>query len=167
MTPIRRAWWAALVLAAVAGCNTEESAPVDTTAPASPAVPAPSPTVTTPDPMAPPSGEMKGAPAPDAPVGDAAPKVDAPSVDAPKDDAPKAAAVSFSDEEIAAIKQLPASEQTLAMKQIVCPVSDGNLGAMGKPLKVTAKGKTFYLCCDKCEAEVKSDPDAVLAKLKK
>ena len=93
----------------------------------------------------------------------AAPKVDAPAVDAPKDDAPKAAAVSLSEDEIAEIKKLPAAEQPLALKQLVCPVSGENLGSMGKPIKVEAKGQTFFLCCSGCEKDVKSDPDAVLA----
>ncbi len=159
MTSIRRAWWATLVLAAVAGCTPEESAPVD--APTPPAVTAPSPT--TPDATAPPAGEMKAAPTPaDAPAGDVPPKVDV-----PKDEAPKAAAVSLSEDEVAAIKKLPAAEQPLALKQIVCPVSGENLGSMDKPIKVEAKGQTFFLCCGSCEKAVKSDPDAVLAKLKK
>ncbi len=169
MTSIRRAWWAALVLAAVAGCNTEEPSPADAPAPSSPAAPAPSPAVSTPDPAAPPSGELKAAPspAPDVPGGDAAPKIEAPAVDAPKDDAPKAAAVTLSEDEIAEIKKLPAADQPLALKQLVCPVSGENLGSMGKPIKVAAKGQSFMLCCTGCEKEVKSSPDAVLAKLKK
>ena len=166
MTPILRAWSAALVLAAIAGCTAEEPAPIDTTAPVAPA----SPTATPPDggmtsemqptpaptPATPPAGELKPAPAPDAPA-----------VDAPKDNAPKAAAVSLSEEEIAAIKQLPAAEQPLAVKQLVCPVSGENLGSMEKPIKVEAKGQAFFLCCASCEKKVKSDPDAVLAKLNK
>ncbi len=172
MTSIRRAWWAALVLATIAGCNSEESAPVDTAAPASPTIPAPSPTVTPPDPTTPPPGEMKATPPPDAPAPDASPKLDAPAVDAPAVDAPKAgapetAAASLSDEEVTAIKGLPTADQPLALKQIVCPVSGENLGSMEKPIKVTAKGKSFFLCCSNCEKAVKSDPDAVLAKLKK
>ena len=111
---------------------------------------------------------MKAAPAPDAPAGDAAPKVDAPAVDSPtQDDAPKAAAVSLSEDEVAEIKKLPAADQPLALAQLVCPVSDENLGSMEKPIKVTAKGQTFFLCCSGCEKKLKSDPDAVLAKLKK
>jgi len=107
----------------------------------------------------------------DAPKVDA-PKVDAPKLDAPKDEAPKdapkaAAAASLSDEEVAEIKKLPAAEQTVALKQIICPASGENLGSMGKPVKVTAKGKTFFLCCSSCEKDVKADPDAVLAKLNK
>jgi hypothetical protein len=38
---------------------------------------------------------------------------------------------------------------------------------MGKPLKVTAEGRTFYLCCDSCEDELKADPRKVIAKLTK
>jgi len=128
MNSICRALTGALLLAAIAGCNTDESAPVDTTAPTS-AVSAPSPTDATP----------------------AAP----------------AAGASLSDEQLAAIKELPAAEQTLAMNQVVCPVGGGKLGSMGKPFKMTVKGQTVFLCCEGCEGEVESDPDAVLAKLKK
>ena len=32
---------------------------------------------------------------------------------------------------------------------------------------MAAKGQTFFLCCSGCEKDVKSDPDAVLAKLNK
>lgn len=38
---------------------------------------------------------------------------------------------------------------------------------MGKPLKVTAEGRTFYLCCENCQKDVKADPKAVIAKLDK
>ncbi len=170
MTSIRQAWWAALVLAAVVGCTAEDSAPVDTVAPPSPTVAPSSGGMTAemqPDPTAPPAGEMKAAPTPDAPAGDPAPKVDAPAADTPKGDAPKTAAVSLSEEQVNAIKELPAAEQALALKQVVCPVSGGKLGSMGMPMKITAKGQTLFLCCDGCEDKVKSDPDAVLAKLKK
>ena len=48
-------------------------------------------------------------------------------------------------DELAEIKKLPADEQAVALKQIVCPVSGEHLGSMGVPLKVTAEGKTFSL----------------------
>jgi YHS domain-containing protein len=38
---------------------------------------------------------------------------------------------------------------------------------MGKPVKVTYDGRTFYLCCKSCEADVKADPKAIIAKLDK
>jgi YHS domain-containing protein len=55
----------------------------------------------------------------------------------------------------------------VALKQLVCPVSDEHLGSMGTPLKVTAEGQTFYICCKGCNKDVKDDPAAVVAKLKK
>ncbi len=36
---------------------------------------------------------------------------------------------------------------------------------MGTPIKVTAEGKTFYLCCKGCKKDVDADPKAVVAKL--
>ena len=38
---------------------------------------------------------------------------------------------------------------------------------MGVPIRVTAEGKTFFLCCKSCEKEVKADPKAIVAKLAK
>jgi YHS domain-containing protein len=38
---------------------------------------------------------------------------------------------------------------------------------MDKPIKVTAEGRTFFLCCESCEDKVKSDPKGVIAKLDK
>ena len=61
-------------------------------------------------------------------------------------------------DELAAIKELPAAEQDAAIAQAVCPVSTHNLGSMGKPLKVTAEGRTFYLCCESCEKESRPIP---------
>ena len=34
-------------------------------------------------------------------------------------------------------------------------------------MKVTAEGRSFYICCDSCEDEVKTNGKAVLAKLDK
>ena len=36
---------------------------------------------------------------------------------------------------------------------------------MEKPIKVTAEGRTFYLCCEGCEEDLKANPKAVIAKL--
>jgi YHS domain-containing protein len=54
----------------------------------------------------------------------------------------------------------------LAEKQKVCPVSGERLGAMDKPVKITVKGQTVFLCCAGCENAIKKDPDKYLAKLK-
>lgn len=85
--------------------------------------------------------------------------------DGKKDEATKVAAVKLSEDEIAAIKKLPAGEQAAALKQAVCPVSGEHLGEMGTPIKVSAEGKSFYLCCADCKKKVDADPKAVVAKL--
>jgi YHS domain-containing protein len=79
----------------------------------------------------------------------------------------EADAAKLSDKEIAEIKKLPEAEQPVALTQMTCPVSDEHLGEMGTPIKQTIDDKTFYICCESCEAKVKSDPKGVLAKLKK
>ena len=70
------------------------------------------------------------------------------------------------DDEIAlAMAELSPEDRTLAMAQKLCPVGDSPLGSMGKPVKVSVKGRAVFLCCDGCERAVKEDPDAILAKL--
>ena len=92
---------------------------------------------------------------------DESPKLEAPKADAKGD----TAAVQLKPDEIAEIKKLPAAEQDQALKQAVCPVSGHHLGSMEKPIKVTAEGRTFFLCCEGCEPDLKKDPKAVIAKL--
>jgi hypothetical protein len=96
-------------------------------------------------------------------------KEEAPKVEGPKSEAPKtgAAAVKLSNDELAEIKKLPAAEQAAAIAQAACPVSGEHLGQMGKPVKVSAENRTFYLCCDDCKEKVDKDPKAVIAKLDK
>jgi YHS domain-containing protein len=64
------------------------------------------------------------------------------------------------------LAELSADDRAAAEKQRVCPVSGDALGSNGKPLKVTAKGKTVYLCCPDCKEPFEKDPDKYLAKLK-
>ncbi|WP_165244987.1 hypothetical protein [Paludisphaera soli] len=157
----------ALALALLVGCGTSEDAmPVDSSkeapgmppvaAPAKDDAPAPAPSRA--EPVAPIPSATEAAPDPVAePKKDGEPGLEGPS----------ASEVKLSDEEIAAIKKLPADEQDAALKQAICPVSDEHLGAMDVPLKVTAEGRTFYLCCEGCKKAVEEDPKAVLAKLDK
>jgi hypothetical protein len=160
-----------LLLGAAAGCANE----TDTAAPApsqSPPVKAPPPSYTSQPDTAKPTGtgEMKappGAPASksaEGTKGDEAPKIEGPKAD---NDKPDTSAVKLTADEQAAIKELPDAEQATAIAQGVCPVSTENLGSMGKPLKVTAEGRTFYLCCKNCQKELKANPKAVIAKLDK
>ena len=64
------------------------------------------------------------------------------------------------------LAELSVEDRALAEKQKVCPVSGERLGAMGKPVKISVKGQTVFLCCAGCEAPIKKDPDKYLAKLK-
>ena len=65
------------------------------------------------------------------------------------------------------LAELTAEDRAAAEKQRVCPVSGEALGTMGKPYKVTVAGRTVFLCCQGCEAELRKDPDKYLAKLPK
>lgn len=67
----------------------------------------------------------------------------------------------------AELAKLPPADRALAEKQKVCPVSDGLLGSMGVPTKVTLKGRTVFLCCGGCEKELTDNADKYLAKLDK
>jgi hypothetical protein len=158
MIATRKLGYLALVLAAFAGCAEE------------PPAPAPAPTTETTD--------AKSAPAPEitAPAEKAAPSTEMPKIEAPqptpatKEEAKpegKAASVTLEPDEIAAIKKLPAGDAEIALKQLVCPVSGEHLGSMDVPLKVTAAGQTFFLCCKGCNKDVTDDPAGVVAKLKK
>jgi YHS domain-containing protein len=66
----------------------------------------------------------------------------------------------------AGLEELNDADRKQAEKQKVCPVSGEPLGSMGKPYKVTVKGRTFFLCCEGCEAELQAHPDKYLKKLK-
>jgi hypothetical protein len=49
--------------------------------------------------------------------------------------------------------------------QKTCPVTDEELGSMGPPIPVGAKGQTVYVCCEGCVAAVRRNPDKYLAKV--
>ena len=121
----------------------------------------------------PPAGKggagVKAPPAPAAKPSETKKGDESPPVEGPKADnaAPGAKGVKLTAEEIKYIKELPASDQEAAIAQAICPVSAHHLGSMEKPYKVTAEGRTFYLCCEGCNDTVKSDPKGVIAKLAK
>lgn len=64
------------------------------------------------------------------------------------------------------LAELSNEDRVLAEKQHTCPVSGDMLGVMGTPVKVSIKGRTVFLCCSNCEADLKKDPDKFLAKVK-
>jgi hypothetical protein len=56
-----------------------------------------------------------------------------------------------------------ASADRLYGGQKACPVTGEELGSMGKPVAVTVKGRTVYVCCRGCAARAQADPDKTLA----
>ena len=170
MNWIPRSAWLVPILGAAIGCGNEEAAPS--------ANPSPPAATTGLQPHQRPQ-EIAGLAKQQAkadegtkaeePKKDESKKEELPKVEGPKTEGPQsgAAAVKLTTDELAAIKELPAAEQDQAIKQAVCPVSGEHLGEMGKPVKVQAEGRTFFLCCDNCEEKVKKDPKAVIAKLDK
>jgi YHS domain-containing protein len=170
MNPIRRSVWMAVILGASVGCNSDETTsttgtpttPSPSLAPAKPVVPS---ATKGEDSKEGASKEMPPMPATPAETkkGDELPKIEGPKTEGTGKG--EAAAVKLTPDEIAAIKQLPAADQGLALKQAVCPVSDEHLGAMDKPQKTSVEGRTVFLCCDNCEKELKADPKKFLAKL--
>jgi hypothetical protein len=169
MKLLRKTACAVVMLGVVAGCTDDQTTTAPSNAPATNLPPRPS------KPVVPPPGQAGASkegtskemqPPPPGPAeakkGEESPKLEGPKSETGKGDT---AAAKLSADEIAAIKELPAAEQEPALKQAVCPVSGHNLGEMGKPVKVSAEGRTFYLCCDDCQEKVKADPKAVIAKL--
>ena len=71
----------------------------------------------------------------------------------------------FNAKELAEIDQLPNSEQTIALDQVICPVTDFKLGSMGVPPKVMVNGEPVFICCEGCREGLLQEPDMYLAKL--
>ncbi|MHB1033410.1 MAG: hypothetical protein ACYC35_03365 [Pirellulales bacterium] len=59
---------------------------------------------------------------------------------------------------------LDESDRAGIARQRVCPVTGGELGGMGDPIKVLIDGQPLYLCCQGCVAKVKNNPVAYLPK---
>ncbi len=164
--------WSFVMLGVVTGCTSDEPAPTGTnpgaSAPARDGRAGGVPPVTKPEPskdvMAkdmPPSTDKAGAT-----KTDDSPRLEAPKTEPAKDKEKTSDASKLTDEELAQIKELPPADQAIAIKQAVCPVSGHHLGGdMGKPIKVTAEGRTFFICCEGCQDDVKKDAKSVIAKL--
>ncbi|SIN76837.1 hypothetical protein SAMN05444166_0735 [Singulisphaera sp. GP187] len=189
MIAIRKAWWATLLLTVFIGCTQEEPTG-DNPPPPPPSSAGPDATVPATTPSAEPAGEKPKDAMPEAELPkevtpkDEAPKdagdlkLDPPAVTPPaaKDEAadkkeePKkdeaANKTTLTAEELTELAALSPADKELALKQLVCPVSGENLGSMGAPLKVSAEGKSFLICCGGCNKEVKANPKDVVAKLK-
>jgi hypothetical protein len=68
----------------------------------------------------------------------------------------------------AALHELDPDDRKLTEEQRFCAVETENrLGSMGKPVKVTLKDQSVFLCCKGCERRAKAAPDKTLAAVKK
>jgi hypothetical protein len=65
------------------------------------------------------------------------------------------------------LAKLSPRARALAIRQKVCPVTGVLLGSpdMGVPYRVEVAGRTVFLCCKGCEAELKKDVDKYLSKI--
>jgi len=81
------------------------------------------------------------------------------------DDAAPAGAFAFTPEQMAELDKLSPEDKKAAMAQRLCPITEEPLGSMGKPVKMTVKGRTVFLCCQGCDYSVNEDPDGALKKL--
>lgn len=171
---IRKTWWAGLALAMFVGCG--ETTTVDT--PPTSTVPGPGldPASATPAPGAGPAAATPAEPAAPAPGAEPAATAPAPAPEAasvaPAKGKVDLAAITLSAEELTEIKKLSEADQKLALAQKVCAVGEedgkpNHLGSMGMPIKVTANGKTAFLCCGGCKADFEKDPAAAFAKIGK
>lgn len=170
-----RTAWSFVILGIVAGCTGDEASSPPGGSPATSPGAAPDSTKRGVPPVTQPAPAKESAPKDTAkPPGDTKAQ-ETPALEPPKTEPAKektepakekTADVKLSDEELASIKKLPKADQELAIKQAVCPVSGDHLGGeMGMPIKVTAEGRTFFLCCEGCKDEVKKDAKGVIAKL--
>jgi Cu(I)/Ag(I) efflux system membrane fusion protein len=64
-----------------------------------------------------------------------------------------------------ALAKLSPEDRALAKKQRTCPVADTLLGSMGPPRKVEVKGKSVFICCERCRKSLLKEPEKYLAKL--
>lgn len=60
------------------------------------------------------------------------------------------------------ISELPATDQTAALQQRICPVTQELLGSMGKPIRVNLNGRTVFVCCEGCVQAVQRNPSRYL-----
>jgi Cu(I)/Ag(I) efflux system membrane fusion protein len=64
----------------------------------------------------------------------------------------------------AGLKKLRPRDRRLAAAQKFCPIEQNNLlGEMGKPFKITLRGRPVFLCCSSCEDRARDNPGATLA----
>lgn len=64
-----------------------------------------------------------------------------------------------------AFAKLSRADQTAALAQGTCPVTDEPLGDHGTPIKVNVKGRDVFVCCAGCVEDLRNNPERYLRKL--
>jgi hypothetical protein len=64
----------------------------------------------------------------------------------------------------AALAKLEPADRKLAEAQEWCVVSNGPLGTMGTPRKLTINGQPVFVCCDHCAEDAEAGGEKTLAK---
>jgi hypothetical protein len=64
-----------------------------------------------------------------------------------------------------ALARLAPADRALAARQKTCPVTGEPLGSMGTPVRVEVAGRTVFLCCRGCVADLQANPERYLSKL--
>ena len=64
------------------------------------------------------------------------------------------------------LDKLDPEDRKLAEAQRLCPMTGEPLGSMGKPIKLSVKGETVFVCCKGCVDDALADPDKTLAKVR-
>ncbi|MEK6794161.1 MAG: TRASH domain-containing protein [Spirochaetota bacterium] len=59
-----------------------------------------------------------------------------------------------------------ASTQAKVGDTVICPVMKEGFKVTDKSLSVSVKGKKYFICCAKCEGELKKNPDKYLTPAK-
>lgn len=57
-----------------------------------------------------------------------------------------------------ALARLSPGDRKLADQQQTCPVTGGQLGSMGTPVRILVDGKVVLLCCKACEPAIRKSP---------
>jgi Cu(I)/Ag(I) efflux system membrane fusion protein len=65
----------------------------------------------------------------------------------------------------AGLAKLGAADRRVAEAQTFCPILGTRLGAMGRPVKLTLKGETVFLCCKGCETKARANEEQTLKKV--
>lgn len=63
------------------------------------------------------------------------------------------------------LAKLSSEDRSLAEAQGYCAVSEEPLGSMGPPIKLIINDQPVFVCCNGCDKNAKSNPDATLAKV--